>query len=239
MNARHDLAVTVPWMRQGTTHFLAQLDLLSDIDLQGPSRLPGWTRAHLIGHLARNADALTRLALWARTRVETPMYADRQQRAAEIERSALQPATLLRSDTVSTAYLLDQALDVLDEATWQTTVRSAMGREIPASEIPWMRIREVWLHAIDLDAGARIADLPTGVVDTLLDDVVPVLSQKPECPAVILNPTDRDRDWRLGPDDVDNVGVIIAPATDLVGWLTGRIAGSTLGDHTPELPAWL
>jgi len=239
VNARHDLAVTMPWMRQGTTHFLAQLDVLSDTDLREPSRLPGWTRAHLVGHLARNADALTRLALWARTRVETPMYADRQQRAAEIERSAQQPATLLRSDAVSTAQLLDRALDVLDEVTWQTTVRSAMGREIPASEIPWMRIREVWLHAIDLDAGARIADLPPGIVDILLDDVVPVLSQKPECPAVILTPTDRGHDWRLGPHDVEYAGVIRAPAADLVGWLTGRIAGSTLGDHIPQLPAWL
>jgi len=146
---------------------------------------------------------------------------------------------LLRSDAVSTAQLLDQALDVLDEVTWQTTVRSAMGREIPASEIPWMRTREVWLHAIDLDAGARIADLPSGIVDTLLDDVVPVLSQKPECPAVILSPTDRHHNWRLGPDDVDNDRVISATANNLVGWLTGRIAGSTLGDHTPDLPAWL
>lgn len=238
MSDRHDLAVTVPWMRQGTTHFLAQLEVLSDTELREPSRLPGWTRAHVIGHLARNADALTRLALWARTRVETTMYADRQQRAAEIERSARQPASLLRSDAVSTAHLLDQALDVLDEVAWQTTVRSAMGREIPASEVPWMRIREVWLHAIDLDAGARITDLPPGVVDTLLDDVVPVLSQKSECPAVVLTPTDRDHDWRLGSDDVDNVRVI-GPATDLVGWLTGRIAGSTLGDRVPELPAWL
>ncbi len=50
-------------------------------------------------------------------------------------------------------------------------MRSALGRAIPAAEIPWMRVREVWLHAVDLDADARLADPPGGVIDTLLDDI--------------------------------------------------------------------
>lgn len=34
-------------------------------DLAEPSRCGGWTRAHVIAHLARNADGLARLADWA------------------------------------------------------------------------------------------------------------------------------------------------------------------------------
>ena len=35
---------------------------------RAPSALPGWTRAHVLTHLARNADAMVNLLTWARTR---------------------------------------------------------------------------------------------------------------------------------------------------------------------------
>jgi hypothetical protein len=66
-------------------------DLLDDVhtldtaSLAAPSLLPGWTRAHVLAHVARNADALVNLLTWARTGQPRPMYADRQQRDAEIE----------------------------------------------------------------------------------------------------------------------------------------------------------
>jgi hypothetical protein len=76
---RHDLDATLLRMRDGNAHLLAVVDKLANDDLRTPSALPGWTRAH-VGHLARNAEALTRLAHWARTGVETPMYTDGDQR---------------------------------------------------------------------------------------------------------------------------------------------------------------
>ena len=72
-------------MRDGEQFAAATLRQIPDAELYVPSLLPGWSRAHVIGHLARNAEALTRLAAWARTGVETPMYRDREQRAAEIQ----------------------------------------------------------------------------------------------------------------------------------------------------------
>jgi maleylpyruvate isomerase len=239
MSERHDRSLTVPWVHQGTTAFLAQLASVNDDELRGPSRLPGWSRAQLTGHLARNAEALARLVDWARTGIETPMYADRQQRTEEIEQSARQPASVLRSDAVATARLLDEAFDSLDQGAWSAVVRSAMGRSIPATEIPWMRAREVWLHAIDLDTGLLVSDLPGGFVDTLLDDVVPALSQKPDCPPIVLSPTDRDRTWQLGPPDAADPTPISGTAADLAGWVTGRLAGTELGDRVPSLPTWL
>lgn len=53
-------------------------------------------------------------------------------------------------------------------------------------------------HAVDLDTGARLADLPAGVIDTLLDDVSAWLSARDGCPAVRLESADRDRRWQLG-----------------------------------------
>jgi maleylpyruvate isomerase len=229
---RHDVTATVPWMREGTARLLAAVDKLDDADLREPSTLPGWSRAHVIGHLARNAEALVRLATWAQTGIETPMYADREQRAAEIEQSAALPARTLREQLADTAAALDTALARLTAAQWEADVRSALGRAIPAAELPWMRIREVWLHAVDLNTDARMDDVPAEVVDLLLDDVTTALSAKDDCPARRLTPTDRDRTWPLGGPATTAVS---GTAADLAGWLTGRIAAP----DRPALPRWL
>jgi maleylpyruvate isomerase len=239
MTGRHGLTATLPWMRQGTAYLLACVGRLTDDQLQAPSGLPGWRRAHVAGHVARNAEALARLATWARTGAANPMYTGPEQRAAEIEASAALPAAVLRSEIATTAAALDDALAMLDDASWAATVRSAQGREIPAAEIPWMRIREVWIHAVDLEAGAAFGDLPGGVVDLLLDDVTGVLSGREDCPPAVLRPSDRDREWRLGPGPATAAASMTAPAADLAGWLTGRVAGSALPGEFPALPRWL
>lgn len=100
----------------------------SDGEFRAASRLPGWTKAHVIGHVARNAEALTRLATWARTGVESPIYADRAQRAAEIEESAGWPPPKLRESLADTAERLDIELGRLDGDGWAARVRSALGR---------------------------------------------------------------------------------------------------------------
>ncbi|MBO8191751.1 maleylpyruvate isomerase family mycothiol-dependent enzyme [Streptomyces oryzae] len=235
MTDRHDLTATLPWMREGTALLLGVADRLTDTDLRAPSSLPGWTRAHVIGHVARNAEALVRLATWARTGIPVPMYADREQRAAEIESSAALPPDVLREQLRSTAAELDDALAALDATTWQAEVRSALGRTIPAAEIPWMRVREVWLHAVDLAAGTTFTDFSAALTDTLLDDVTTTLSARPGCPSVRLSPTDRDRTWEFGPTTADAPARAEAPAAALLAWTTGRAPRA----EPVALPTWL
>jgi maleylpyruvate isomerase len=239
VSVRQDQGVTRGWMRDGEALVAAAVARLADDDLRAPSRLPDWSRAHVVGHLARNAEALARLAAWARTGVETPMYRDREQRAADIEASAGAPADVLRRELASTAEQLDKALDALDAQQWQAEVRSALGRPIPAAEIPWMRVREVWLHAVDLDAGAQVTDLPAAVVDALLDDVTGTLGARDGGLAARLEPLDRDRVWTLGSG---GELVVRGTAADLLGWLTGRGDGAGLaadGGALPAAPRWL
>jgi maleylpyruvate isomerase len=114
---RRDTAVTMPWMSAGTELIRRALNGLPDDALRAPSALPGWTRAHVAAHVARNAEALTRLATWARTGVETRMYPSREHRAAEIESSATAPVVVLRSELDTTAETLDAALAALDATT--------------------------------------------------------------------------------------------------------------------------
>ena len=102
-------------------------------------------------------------------------------------------------------------------------VRSALGRPLPAAQVPWMRIREVWLHAVDLDAGAEVADAPDGVLDLLLDEVTATLSATVGCPAVELVPTDRDRRFLLGADG--GPATEVAPAESDRRFLLGDDGG--------------
>ncbi|MCR8526173.1 maleylpyruvate isomerase N-terminal domain-containing protein, partial [Escherichia coli] len=69
---------TLRWWADGELAVAGRLDQLSDDALEEPSRLPDWSRAHVVAHLARNADALGNLLTWARTGVETPMYPSRE-----------------------------------------------------------------------------------------------------------------------------------------------------------------
>lgn len=237
---RRDVDVTLPLMGEGTEQLVRSVAALPDDALRDPSALPGWSRAHVVAHVARNAEALTRLATWARTGVETPMYPDAEARAAEIESSAQASPRVLRDELALTAEALDAALAALDDAGWQAQVRTALGRAIPATEVPWMRIREVWLHAVDLDAGASVADLPPEIVDALLDDVTATMSARDDCPRAILAPTDREQTWSLGPGA--GAVEVRGAAADVVGWLIGRTDGSILstdGGALPGAPRWL
>jgi maleylpyruvate isomerase len=228
------------WMRDGESFFLRSLDSLDDAAISGPSLLPGWTRAHVVAHVARNADALQNLLAWARTGVETPMYANAEQRDRDIAAGAGQAPAALRDDARQTSSRLLAAADALPRSAWAAEVRTARGRTVPASEVPWMRCREVWIHAIDLASDTTFSKIPTPVTEALIDDVVGGFSNRDDCPTVDLVSTTSDRTWRIGPnaDPVDVSG----RSADLLGWLLGRSQGPELSapDHAlPTIPRWL
>ncbi|MFD6857528.1 maleylpyruvate isomerase family mycothiol-dependent enzyme [Rhodococcus sp. NPDC060090] len=164
--------------RHGTAYLSQRLAELTDDELDGPTLLEGWTRRHLVAHVGYNAAALCRLMDWAATGVETPMYASTEQRGQEIaEGSTLSPAAL-RNLFAHTVARLDEKWRNLPEAAWQAEVRTAQGRLVPAEETAWMRTREVWIHAVDLDNGGRFGDFPQVVLESLLDDIVGMWRKK-------------------------------------------------------------
>jgi maleylpyruvate isomerase len=222
------------WCREGTGRLAAVVDGLDDAAFAAPSALPDWTRAHVVGHLARNAEALHRLTMWAATGVENPMYPDLETRAADIESSAVLDPAVLRAQCRDTADALEEAMDGLDDASWQATVRSALGRVMPATQIPWMRTREVWLHAVDLGTGVEISSFPDDVIDALLADLAGVVGAKPATPPLLLRLTDRDREFRLGPAETSDPQVVEVTAAQALGWISGRAPG-----QYPALPAWI
>ncbi|GAB2853438.1 hypothetical protein GCM10022221_61140 [Actinocorallia aurea] len=163
---------TRDWMDTGTALFLKTLDGLSDAEFDAPSALPGWTRKHLVAHVHYNAEALRRLVGWAATGIESRMYAGPEQRGAEIEAGARLEAARLREMVHASAAALAADMDTLSDDAWKSPVVTALGRTVPASETPWMRTREVSIHAVDLAAGASFADLPQDVNAAIAADAL-------------------------------------------------------------------
>jgi maleylpyruvate isomerase len=171
-------------MTDATALFLRTVDRLPDADLDAPTALPGWTRRHVIAHVHFNAEALLRLAAWASTGVESRMYASPEQRNAEIAEGATLPAAELRALVSGSAQRLGETLAALSPDAWHATVVTAQGRSVPATEIPWMRAREVAVHTVDLDAGVGFADLPEAFVPALVTEVAAKRAASGEGPAL-------------------------------------------------------
>ena len=223
-----------------TDRLLATATALSDAQAREPSLLPGWSRGHVLSHLARNADALVNLLTWARTGTEARMYASPTERTDGIEAGAGRALPEQLADLTAAGERFAAAAAAVPPARRTFTVLSGQGREIPASEVPWLRVREVWLHLVDLDAGDGIDAIPAGVAWALAADVAGWMSARTETTAD-LKTAGRDA-IRLGPADGPAGAVVAGSPQRIAGWLTGRVqdrAGLTVTGALADLPRWL
>jgi len=236
--AREGVAAVEP----ATSRLVDAVMRLDDATCRRPSQLPGWSRAHVISHLARNADGLVNLLTWARTGVEHPMYASHADREADIEEGAIRPHRLLTEDLIAASQRFAHAAETLADAAWTTGVANLRGATFLAAEVPWMRVREVWLHLIDLDAGYDVGDVPAELVELLLDDAVRQLGGRAEVPPLEIEadlPDDRQRSWQVNASGLDTMAAPIrGNGRELLGWLTGRDSGAGLHGPLPQLPPW-
>jgi uncharacterized protein (TIGR03083 family) len=234
-----DLTDARRWTRDGTTLFLAEADL-DEAALGAPSALPGWTRRHLLAHVAANAEALGNLVHWAATGEPTPMYSSPGDRAAGIERGALLPDAELGAWLRAAAQALDDAMTKLSAGQWQAPVLTAQGRTVPATEVPWLRAREVYVHAVDLATGLSFAELPAGFCAALCDDVIAKrASAQASGSALVLEALDTGGRWKLSGDSEPIV--LAGPLAEIIAYLTGRAHKLTTagGQPAPVLGPWL
>jgi maleylpyruvate isomerase len=225
-----------------TDRLSAAVDELDDLTVRGQSLLPGWTRGHVITHLARNADALVNLLNWARTGVESPMYASRADRDAAIEEGAKRGYLLLAEDLDAACLRFDHAVRNLPDSAWSARLVHTSGAALVASAIPWLRMREVWFHLVDLDVGVGFEDVPDELIEVLLDDVVRQYDGRDDVPAMTVEttlPDGRQRSWVLASNAGSSLeSPVSGPGAALLAWLTGRSTGSGLRGPLPELPRW-
>jgi maleylpyruvate isomerase len=225
------------WARDGTTLLLAEADL-DEAALGAPSALPGWSRKHLLAHVAANAGALGNLVHWAATGEPTPMYTSPGGRAAGIDRGSLLPGAELTAWLRRSAQQLDDAMAALSGEQWQAPVLTAQGRTVPATEVPWLRAREVYVHAVDLATGLSFAELPAGFAAALCDDVIAKRRSAPG-PALLLEAAGTGGRWEL-PGEGSTV-TLSGPLAEITSYLTGRPHKLTTagGDPAPALGPWL
>ena len=138
---------------QATQRLLDTARVITKPDLRAPSLLPGWTRAHVLAHVARNADALRNLLVGVRTGQDRPAYASAVARDADIEQGAGRPARELVADLADSAMAFRFVARRLPDEGWHVPVRILDSAPFPAAALLTRRLVEVELHHCDLGAG--------------------------------------------------------------------------------------
>ncbi|MFR0351894.1 maleylpyruvate isomerase family mycothiol-dependent enzyme [Streptomyces sediminimaris] len=221
----HDLAS----VRDATDRLLTAAARLDNAAVAEPSRLPGWTRGHVLAHLARNADALVNV-LEGR-----PMYVSGEARDADIERGAPRPLDAQLADVRDSAARFQETAAA--PADPSRTVELRNGVTDSASRVPFRRWGEVELHHVDLGIGYELEDVPAEFAEREIDFLARRFSGRPDVPPTRL--TDGTHAWRTGREAAEPEVTVTGPAPGLLGWLAGRRDGSGLavrGGSLPVLP---
>ena len=161
---------------QATQRLIDVARIITEPDLRAPSLLPGWTRAHVLAHVARNADAMRNLLAGARSGQNRPAYASAEARDADIETGARMNAKDLADDLAETAMAFRAVVTQLPDDAWRFPVRMLDSRPFPAADLLTRRLVEVELHHCDLGAGYGPADWPAAFAEMELAE--PMRSQR-------------------------------------------------------------
>ena len=159
-----------------TQRLLGTARVIAEPDLRQPSLLPGWTRGHVVAHLARGADAMRTLLVGVRSGQDRPAYASAEAREAGIERGAAQTAKDLMADLADSAMALRTIARQLPDQAWSRSVRILGSAPFPAAQLLTRRLAEVELHHCDLAAGYSPADWPAAFASMELAE--PMRSQR-------------------------------------------------------------
>jgi maleylpyruvate isomerase len=217
-----------------TTRYLQALTVLDDESVRRPSLLPGWSRAHVVAHLSRNADAFTRVLGQVAAGEPASMYVSADARDAEIEDTVarLDLAGLVEDALASTARLT--------EAFWACEADPGTPyTRVPGGDQSWplrtvgpRRRAEVEIHHSDLGVGYEPATWPADFSSHLVRQRQEDLAAAGG-PSMVLSSTDVDGLWKFGEGQGPEVRGAVG---DLAWWLVGRGDGQGLTCSNGDLP---
>jgi maleylpyruvate isomerase len=193
---------------------LNEIERLTDEDIRRPSKLPRWSVAHVLTHVARNGDShVRRVAAAVRGEMVDQYEGGYDGRSADIETGSVRSAAELLEDVRRSAQALDDAWRNLQPDAWNGRSRDATGNERPLFELPARRWQEVEVHLVDLDIGVSHREWP--------DDFV-------------LEWLPRTREMMWARTQTGAKGVRFDVPADELAWFYGRLQRLDL----PELPPW-
>lgn len=226
-------------VREATDRLLAAVDTLDNAAVAEPSRLPGWSRGHVLAHLSRNADALVN-ALSGR-----PMYVSAEVRDADIARDAARELREQAADLRESAERF--RLKGAEDADWARTVELRNGIKDTAANLPFRRWVEVELHHVDLGIGYDLEDLSEEFTQREINFLARRFRDAPGLPPVLIKQDDgrmistgavqTPSVAEIEDGAVPELGVVVrGRQADLLGWLAGRRDGAALSVDRGGLP---
>lgn len=208
---KQDIDRAVLGCTQAHRHLVQHLRTLQSdnvLDPSAPSMLPGWSVAHVLAHLAANADSHVRvLDGAARGEVLDQYEGGPAARAAAIEVGSHKDVVQLVGAIGDSCARLERAWSVAAERGWEGRWRSPLGPELAVGELPFRRWRETEVHHADLGLpGFGYEDwTPEYVTRELALRTIEWSSRQP-----------------MGMTSLPKVALQLSPAVRLA-WLMGRV----------------
>lgn len=194
----------------------------------------GWDVAHVLTHVARNADALSNMVRWAVDGQERQPYASPESRDAAIEEGARRPLEEICADVRETALRFrDLAQDLIGPAG-EAEVRTRTGNPVKGHQVIGMRILEVVFHHVDLRTDYTLDQTDPKWVARTLRRGVRQWDAAGTAPALTLRPQGMP-ELALGGGGPEVVGT---PGQLLLWLARGRAEGLTTEVELPEPPPW-
>jgi maleylpyruvate isomerase len=216
----------------------SQAGKLTEEDVTAPSALPGWTRGHVLAHIAGISNAMARQLEYASRGETVELYDGGQEgRTKAIGMAAGHTLAQHRADLDSALERALRAFDALDATGWQVPISYRGGVVLDGGSALW---RELVIHASDLNTGLG----PETWSRTFCEQLFGFLAARvPEGQKFVLQPLG------LPPVTIgtgNRSTVISGMLTDIAAWLAGReptlgslrASAAADGVDLPELLAW-
>jgi maleylpyruvate isomerase len=228
------LADNLVLLAHETRLLVGTAEALDNETIRAASLCEGWSRAHVLSHIARNADGLGNLVSWAITGTPVAMYESPQAREADIAAGSTRSAQEIITDVTESAARFASAAKGLAGPPEHVEVEMRAGRRVLGGQLPTLRLLEVVFHHVDLSAGYTFADADPGFVRRAIGNAVERMKASGQAPAVSLHGDGGDA-WSMGAGTQKVTGTNAA----LLLWLArGDGAGVSGDDALPELPPW-
>ena len=217
-----------------TTRYLQALTVLDEASVRRPSLLPGWSRAHVVAHLSRNADAFTRVLGQVAAGEPAWMYASNEARDADIADTVdrLDLAGLVDDALASTARLTEALWACVGDPDTPCTRVPGADRSFPLHTVGPRRRAEVEIHHSDLGTGYEPSTWPPDFSSQMIRQRQDELARTGG-PSMVLSSTDVDGLWKFGDGQGPEIHGTVG---DLAWWLVGRGGGQGLTCTAGKLP---
>lgn len=200
-------------------------------DLAAPSLCEGWTRDHVLGHLARNAEALVRLVGAAVDGTGQTMYDSPESRDTEIDDGVGREASVVVADVEETAAALAPELRRLTPEHRDLVLeRTPGGPTFRGGMLPFMRLREVVYHHVDLDLGFGFGDVEGDLQVVFIENELKRQRGAEDAPSLTIR-TDEGDEWSLG----EGTAHVTGSRAGVLTWLARQDPSGVRSDDLPDL----